>query len=318
VSDDDSPGGAARPPAARRRSRKDLRAQLEATRAQLEATNARLEARAGRNLFLAVAIGLAFGALMLASLLWFVEFFAVVAAVLAVAASVEFTLALRGSGRRVPIVGSAIVGVAVVAASYLYGSHGLWWGTLASIAFLVLWRLLDEAIRRPRTGRLGWDLVTSVFVVLYVPLLAGFTVLLALRDGGEGRWWVVGFLIIVVAADVGAYAAGVLFGRHKMAPRISPGKTWEGFAGAVVACVTAGVLIALFLLHIPWWAGAIVGVVILLTATMGDLIESLIKRDLGIKDMSNWIPGHGGLLDRLDSALPSAAAAFGLYVLLAG
>jgi phosphatidate cytidylyltransferase len=102
-----------------------------------------------------------------------------------------------------------------------------------------------------------------------------------------------------------------------MAPRISPKKTWEGFAGAAAAALVAGLLLGLFMLHIPWWAGLLFGIVILLTATAGDLGESMIKRDLGIKDMSSWLPGHGGVLDRLDSILLSIVAALAMYYLLA-
>ncbi len=119
------------------------------------------------------------------------------------------------------------------------------------------------------------------------------------------------------ACDTGAYFAGRRFGRHKMAPVISPKKTWEGFAGAAVVCLGAGVLLALFMLGQPWWFGLLFGAVILVTATFGDLGESLIKRDLGIKDMGNLLPGHGGIMDRLDSLLPSAAVAYLLLSVVA-
>ncbi len=148
---------------------------------------------------------------------------------------------------------------------------------------------------------------------MYVTLLGSFAILLLAENGGE--WWVLGFLIVVVAVDTGAYASGLSFGRHPMAPTISPKKTWEGFAGAAVAAIVAGVLISVFMIHQPWWFGVIFGVVALLTATVGDLAESLIKRDLGIKDMSSWLPGHGGFLDRLDSILPSAAATYVLFLI---
>jgi len=126
---------------------------------------------------------------------------------------------------------------------------------------------------------------------------------------------VLAFIIIAVASDTGAYAAGLSFGKHPMAPKISPKKTWEGFAGATLAALIAGVLLALFMLGLPWWTGLVIGIVILGTATAGDLGESMIKRDLGIKDMSSWLPGHGGVLDRLDSILPSVVGALALFYL---
>jgi len=156
------------------------------------------------------------------------------------------------------------------------------------------------------------DIGAGLFVQLYVVFLAGFYVVLAGED--DGRWWVLAALIIVVSTDVGAYAAGLSFGRHKLAPRISPGKTWEGFAGAAVVAMGAGTLLAWLMLDEPWWEGTIMGLVLMLVGTMGDLIESLIKRELGIKDISGWLPGHGGFLDRLDSILPSAAVAYAFYL----
>jgi phosphatidate cytidylyltransferase len=149
----------------------------------------------------------------------------------------------------------------------------------------------------------------------YVAFMGAFTVLLTAQDGGQ--WWTLAFLIVVVAVDTGAYATGVAFGKHPMAPTISPKKTWEGFAGSVAAAVIAGVLLSIFMLHQPWWVGVILAITIVATATSGDLAESLIKRDLGIKDISTWLPGHGGFLDRVDSALLSAAAAYALFLIFA-
>jgi phosphatidate cytidylyltransferase len=120
---------------------------------------------------------------------------------------------------------------------------------------------------------------------------------------------------VVVSIDTGAYASGLAFGKHKMAPIISPKKTWEGFVGSVAAAIIAGVLLAIFMIGQPWWVGVILGLTMVVTATGGDLAESLVKRDLGIKDISSFLPGHGGFLDRLDSALPSAAAAYALFLI---
>jgi phosphatidate cytidylyltransferase len=127
------------------------------------------------------------------------------------------------------------------------------------------------------------------------------------RDGGE--WWTLGTMIIIASVDTGAFATGVLFGKTPLAPKISPKKTWEGFAGSAVFGSTAGYFVATLMLGIDWWWGVLLGLIILGVATVGDLIESLIKRELGTKDASHFLPGHGGFLDRLDSVLPSMVVA---------
>ncbi len=219
---------------------------------------------------------------------------------------------------------SAIAGAAVVPAAFYSGDGhwlnggGQWLVGLAGMAFVCLWRLVEQLVPSRRSGGrdLGLDLLGGIFIQVYAVFLGSFTA--ELTGEPDGQWWTLALLIVVISTDTGAYVSGLLLGKHKMAPRISPKKTWEGFAGSIIAALIAGVLVALFLIHVPVWVGLIFGVTLALTATLGDLTESLIKRDLGIKDISNWLPGHGGFLDRLDSVLPSAAAAFALYLLFHG
>ena len=194
--------------------------------------------------------------------------------------------------------------------AYYGGAGGQLLAVLGGIAIVTLWRLAEQAVpsRRAGAGALLRDLTAGVFVQGYVTFLATFAVVLTAAEGGQ--WWTLAFIVIVVAADTGAYAFGLLFGKHKMAPIISPKKTWEGFGGGAAASLVAGVLLSTLMLGNTWWFGLIFGVSIFLSATLGDLAESLIKRDIGIKDMSSWLPGHGGFLDRLDSILPSAAVAY--------
>ncbi|PPL14479.1 phosphatidate cytidylyltransferase [Microterricola pindariensis] len=288
---------------------------LDGARAHLDATNERIKARTGRNLILAILIGLALGTVTLFSLIVVKEIFMIFAIVLVLFASYEFASALRAGGRQVPRIPTVIAAMAVVPAAFYGGAAGQWVSILLGTLFVVLWRLVEQAVPSRRTPgpALLPDLGASVFVQIYVTFLASFAVVLVGQDGGE--WWTLAFLIVVIAADTGAYASGLMFGKHPMAPVISPKKTWEGFAGGAVATIIAGVLLGLFMLGQPWWFGLIFGVAMLLSATLGDLAESLIKRDLGIKDMSSWLPGHGGFLDRLDSILPSAAVAFVLYLI---
>ncbi len=298
-------------------AREEFEAQVRHARDQFDATQEKIRERTGRNLLAAIGIGVVLGGTLLVSLLFYTWLFIPFAALLVGFTVWELSTALRRTGRDVPRVVSIVVGIAVLPAAYFWHVPGLWLAVVAGIAVTSLWRvgeLLRPSHRAPARVVFS-DIGAGILVQLYVTFLAGFYVVLAGEDGGQ--WWVLAALIIVVSTDIGAYAAGLSFGRHKMAPRISPGKTWEGFAGAAVVAMAAGTLLAWLMLDQPWWEGTIMGLVLMLVGTMGDLIESLIKRELGIKDISGWLPGHGGFLDRLDSILPSAAVAYAFFLIFA-
>jgi phosphatidate cytidylyltransferase len=163
----------------------------------------------------------------------------------------------------------------------------------------MLWRL--------RGGVAGYvmDTTAAVFTIVYVPFLGGFVALLLAEDKGELA--IVTFILVTIASDIGGYIVGVLIGKHPMAPVISPKKSWEGFAGSTVFCIAVGIAMIVWVLDADWWIGVCLGLIAVVMATLGDLCESVIKRDLGIKDMSHVIPGHGGLMDRLDSLLATVA-----------
>jgi phosphatidate cytidylyltransferase len=297
----------------------DIEAQVRATNAKIEAqvraTNAKIEERTGRNLVAAIAIGIVFGAAFISSLIFLTWIFMIFAGVLMVFLALELTAAFRASGRNVPRIPSAIAAAGVIVATFYWQTEGQWLILLAGMGFITIWRLVEAAIpsRRKPAGQLGIDLLAGLFIQAYAIFLGSFTVLLASEP--RGNLWVLALLIVVVSTDTGAYVTGLLLGKHKMAPRISPKKTWEGFGGSIVAAQIASFLVGWLLLDISVLDRIIFGLALALTATLGDLVESLIKRDLGIKDISNWLPGHGGFLDRLDSVLPSAAVAFALFLI---
>jgi phosphatidate cytidylyltransferase len=295
----------------------DFERQVQATRAQLDATNERIEARTGRNLILAILIGLVLGGSMLVSLIIIKQLFMIFAVVIVGFCAFELAQALRYAGRNVPRIPVIISAVAIVPAAFYGGATGQWLVMLGGIVLIGLWRLALLVIpsHRASARSVVGDVGGGILIQGYVVFLASFAVLLVALP--HGQWWTLAFLILVISADTGAYVSGLNFGKHPMAPSISPKKTWEGFIGAGIVCMFAGVLLSVFMLDQAWWFGLIFGAVILLTATFGDLAESLIKRDLGIKDMSSWLPGHGGFLDRIDSILPSAAAAYALYLVFA-
>lgn len=298
-----------------RAARNEFESQVAQKRAEFEEANERIKQRTGRDLIVATLIGLGIGAVLIASLIflkWLFVLFALGAAILGI---FEFSRALIGSGRKVDLVPQLVVGSALALSGFFVALWLHWVVVFAAIALVIVWRLVAQMFARDgRTyGAVLSDVLIAGFIQLYVPFLTSLCLILLRQDGGE--WWVLAFIIIAVASDTGAYAAGLSFGKHPMAPKISPKKTWEGFAGATLAALIAGVLLSLFMLGLPWWPGLIIGAVVLGTATAGDLGESMIKRDLGIKDMSSWLPGHGGVLDRLDSILPSVVAALALFYL---
>ncbi|MCU1552308.1 MAG: Phosphatidate cytidylyltransferase [Glaciihabitans sp.] len=314
----DAPDGSPPRKSRRAHNRAEFEAQVADIEAQVRATNARIEARTGRNLPLAIIIGLVLGFGFLFSLIVFKEIFMAFATVLLVFLSLELSSALRSSGRDVPRVASAIAGAAIVPAAFYWHGEGQLLVGLGGMAFVTVWRLVELVRPSHRTTAIALlrDILAGIFIQAYVVFLGSFAVLLTGETNGQ--WWTLGFLIVVISTDVGAYATGLVFGKHKMAPRISPKKTWEGFAGSMTFATIAGILVSIFLLHEPWYFGFLFGLALAITATIGDLTESLIKRDLGIKDISTWLPGHGGFLDRLDSVLPSAGVAFALFVLFHG
>jgi phosphatidate cytidylyltransferase len=255
--------------------------------------------RAGRNLPAAIASGVVLGAAIIASLVWWKPAFMAIVVAAVLIAVWELGQAFGTGGIRLTREPVMAGGVVMVVVAYLFGAPALVTATAVTALFSMLWRL--------RGGVTGYvmDVTAAVFTLVYVPFLGGFVALLLAEDRGDLA--IVTFIVVTIASDIGGYAVGVLIGKHPMAPVISPKKSWEGFAGSVVACAVAGWATVVFLLDGDWWVGVLLGLIAVVMATLGDLCESVIKRDLGIKDMSQIVPGHGGLMDRLDSILATAA-----------
>lgn len=299
-----------------RAAREELKSHVDQAMDQFDQVNEKIKARTGRDLIVAIMFGAVIGVIVIASLIWIPELFSIVVAVAAVAGVWELVLAFRQAGRRTDLI-PQIVGALGMIAAATFGPISLaWLGLFAGIALVVAWRLVTQmSVRDGRTyGAVLIDVLIGAFIQVYVPFLLSFAVLII--RGEHGNLWLIGMLVTVIATDVSAYATGLTLGKHKMTPRISPNKTWEGFGGALLAALLVGTLFTHFALGLPIWVGLIYGAVVLLTATVGDLAESMIKRDIGIKDMSSWFPGHGGLLDRLDSLLFSVVATFAVMQVL--
>ncbi|MFJ4700965.1 MULTISPECIES: phosphatidate cytidylyltransferase [unclassified Streptomyces] len=267
---------------------------------------------AGRNLGAAIGVGLGLGVVVVASLFIVKAVFVGVIALAVVVGLWELTSRLAERKQiKAPLIPLAAGGVAMVVAGYVRGAEGAWVAMALTALVVLLWRMFQ-----PPEGYLR-DVTAGVFATFYVPFLATFVALLLTADDGPRR--VLLFLVLTVVSDTGAYAVGWRFGTHKLAPRISPGKTREGLLGAVSFAMVAGALLMQFMIDDgQWWQGLLLGLAVAGSATLGDLGESMIKRDLGIKDMGTLLPGHGGIMDRLDSLLPTAPVVWLLLVLFVG
>lgn len=270
--------------------------------------------RAGRNLPAAIAVSLVLGAAVIAILVFAPRgWVALVAAAMAIATH-EVVRRLRTAGYSIPVLPLLVGGQLMIWLTWPFGAAGALGGFGGTVLVCLIWRLLSQGLDSTPVNYLR-DVAVTVFLAAWIPLCGAFAVLLVYPPDGWAR--VFALMLGVVFSDVGGYTAGVLFGKHRMVPAISPKKSWEGLAGSLVCGTTAAVLAVVFLMHKPWWVGVAMGLMLVLTATLGDLVESQVKRDLGIKDMGTLLPGHGGLMDRIDGALPSAAATWIVLSLLA-
>ncbi len=265
--------------------------------------------KAGRDLRAAIGVGVGLGALVLSSLLIRKEFFLPVLVLAICLGAFEVKRALESARINAPLVPILIGAVTMLIAAYTRGAEALAVTFGLTCIGIVIWRAAEGA-----EGAL-LDIAGGFFVAAYPCLIAGFASLLLAEPNGHLR--VIFFILVTVFSDIGGYVVGVLFGKHPMAPSVSPKKSWEGFAGSVVACAVVGLVAMHFMLGGRWWIGALIGAVSAGVATIGDLIESSLKRDLGVKDMGRILPGHGGVMDRLDSLVLTLPVVWGLLWWLA-
>jgi phosphatidate cytidylyltransferase len=269
--------------------------------------------RAGRDLPAAIAVGVLLGAMAIGVLnFWPIGWLPVLAVAMPIA-TYEVVRRLREAGYALPLIPLLLGGQAMIWLTF-YGPTGLLGAYGGTIVVCMVWRLVGQGLREQPVNYLR-DISATVLLATWVPLFGSFSALLIFQDHGGARTFTV--IATVVFADIGGYVAGVLFGKHLLAPAISPKKSWEGLGGSLLFGITASVLSVTFLLDRPAWVGVPLGLMLVITGVLGDLVESQVKRDLGIKDMGTLLPGHGGIMDRIDAMLPSAVAGWIVLTLLA-
>jgi phosphatidate cytidylyltransferase len=281
-----------------------------------------VKAPGGRSLSKSIVVGLLLAGIFLASILVYKELFILLLIAATAIGAWELSTALRIKGWYVPRVPAVVGSVIIMPATYYGGPVIQWLVSIGIVAALILWRTVHLLWERRKANfqtflRTIRDFGAAAFLVIYLPLSLSFSMLL-LRRPDDGAYWVLTFVVTVALIDSAGYLFGRVFGKHKLAPGVSPKKTWEGLLASITFGATAAILLTIFLLQGPWWVGVILAGAIILAAVFGDLAESLIKRDLGVKDMSKLLPGHGGMMDRLDSMLPAALMTYLVMVVFFG
>jgi len=276
----------------------------------------------GRSLSQSVIYGLLLAFAFLASVLFVQELFIALIALGSAAGAWELSSALRQKDWHVPRLPVSVGSAAVMPLTYYGGEKLQWLGVLAIVALLMIWRVFELLLQRKSWERSFAELIrdfsASAFVVIYLPLTMSFAALIMAEpehDGNvAGKYWIITVVTTVILVDSSAYLFGRKLGKHPMLPKVSPKKSWEGFFISALFAVASTLVQTPLLLHLPIWFALVIAFVVLMAAVLGDFAESLIKRDLGVKDMSSWIPGHGGVMDRLDSMLPACLAGYLLMV----
>ncbi|MDR3069474.1 MAG: phosphatidate cytidylyltransferase [Propionibacteriaceae bacterium] len=271
-----------------------------------------MAAKGGRDVFAATVVGLILLTLVVLTLVYWQPGLVLLLVGMTSLGTIEVHDALARIGMNSAKIPLVIGNIAIIGGSYgaaeLQKYTNIAWhvvllGCLGFTVMLVLvWRMFfgSEGFVR--------DAAASLFTICYIPLLASFIGLILAMDNGSLK--LITMVLCVCASDTGGYVVGANLGKHQMAPLISPKKTWEGFVGSLAVSSAMGIVMAVFALGQPWWYGLVLAAVAVVFCTAGDLVESMIKRDVGIKDMSSSIPGHGGVMDRLDSVLFAAPAAW--------
>ena len=264
----------------------------------------------GRNLPAAIVSAVVLAVLVLVSLFTIKWLFGVVAIVALLVAFHEFVSVLHSKGIHVARTPVYLATVVIPSVAYIWGFEAQLATTGVAVLSVRIWRL--------RKGSEGFvaDISVSVMLVVYLPFMAAFLMLSLAADNGP--WRVLVFVLLTASNDIGGYAAGVILGKHPIAPQISPKKSWEGLAGSIILQSIVGILAFIYIFDAPWWQGLIAGLVMTIGATGGDFIESAIKRDLDVKDMGTTVPGHGGIMDRLDSLIPNAFVSWVLFSIFLG
>ncbi len=276
--------------------------------ADLHSINDAINKRAGRKLLPSILVSLTLLTLIFGTINIEPKLFLLLILIAIMLGVRELTHAYRAGGIELPDLPIMLIASVILVASWFGGTEGLAVSTGLSIPILMFFLLMisqKDFIKRS---------TSAVFAVFYLAVLGGFILLVANHPDGGKR--ILALVILIACNDTFAYFAGVLFGKHKMAPTISPKKSWEGLVGGLIASLIGGALVFQNAFETQWYVGCAVGVMTVITATCGDLIESAIKRDLAIKDMSNLLPGHGGIMDRLDSALFTAPAVWFAFELI--
>lgn len=270
-------------------------------------TTPKKTSKAGRNLPAAIGVGVVLGSIVVIGL-FFVPW--VLAGIAALAAGVGTWEVVNGinqkRGMGIPLIPAVLIALALPCIAFVGGGQWLIIAVVASILFLIACRLFGS-----KDGMI-MSVMGSIFAVAWVPFMLALAMLLFREEGGSGKVFMI--LIMAIGNDTWGYIAGVLWGKHPMAPKISPKKTWEGFAGSMVGSMIVGVIAALTI-DFPWWFGIVLAFFLVITATTGDLAESMVKREIGIKDMSNILPGHGGVMDRLDSIVFCLAIGYVIFAI---
>jgi phosphatidate cytidylyltransferase len=264
----------------------------------------------GRNLPLAVGSAVLFAVLFLGSAFvskWALMSFIALAVVIAV---LEVDAALRTTAARPPTAVVLVAGLAMLAGAFVYGARGQLAALIVMVLAVLVWSLADRSDPAPLQSA-----GSGLLIGMWVPFLASFLALLLRRP--DGQWYVILTVLLTAASDIFAYGVGYRFGRHKLAPAVSPGKTWEGVVGGMLGAMLVGAIAGpLMIERLVVGHAVALGALVAIVAVVGDLAESAVKRSLGVKDLGRLLPGHGGMMDRVDAMLFTLPVAH--LVLLAG